>query len=109
MPFIAAAAADEPVRTDFGYGTSLLSSVAGVVDFLVPLLIAVALVLFLWGVVKFISSSGNEEARRDGARRIVWGLVALFVAVSVWGLVGLLNQVTGIEAGGGVGYPQSGL
>lgn len=109
MPLLASAAADEPARADLAYGTGVLTSVAGIVNFLVPLLIAVALALFLWGVVSFLASSGNEEARREGGKRIVWGVVALFVAVSVWGLVGLINQITGIEAGGGIELPQTGL
>ena len=34
----------------------------------------------------------NEQKRREGSNTIVWGLVALFVIVSVWGLVFVFTQ-----------------
>ena len=57
----------------------------------VPLLILVALVIFLSGVVKFVSSGDNEEARQAGRQVMVYGIVTLFVMISTWGIVGLIS------------------
>ncbi len=55
-----------------------------------PLLILAAVVLLLFGIVKtFFWASG--EKREEGKSFIIWGIVALFVMVSVWGLVNVLR------------------
>ncbi len=94
---------------DLNYLESALDAIATLVAQLVPLAIAIGLLFFIWGIVQFIVSSGDEEARDAGKRRMVWGIIALFVIVSVWGLVGLLNELTGIEQGSGFTIPPSGL
>ena len=48
---------------------------------------AIALLVFFWGLVKFIMKAGDEKAVAEGRRLMLWGIVALFVMVSVWGLV----------------------
>lgn len=58
----------------------------------VPFLIGLALILFLAGVVKFVSSGDNEEARQGGRNMMLFGIISLFVMVSVWGFVNILSQ-----------------
>jgi hypothetical protein len=62
----------------------------------IPLLIGVALLVFVWGVVMFMVSN-DDRARGEGKRRMVWGVIGLFVIVSVWGLVALLGTLLGIR------------
>ena len=95
--------ADAP---DLSYIQSLIVSIQELVAMLIPLVIALGLLVFIWGLVQFILASGNEEAKDVGKRRMVWGIITLFVIVSVWGLVGLLNQITGIEQGMDVILPR---
>jgi fumarate reductase subunit D len=83
----------------FGSGYSNEGTIAGmigyIIDFVldpvVSLLIAAAVVVFLWGVVKYITSGDNEEERKKAKDLIIYGIIGLFVMVSVWGLVGLLT------------------
>ncbi len=81
--------------------TAWLDTTAGslqaVIGALVGLLVAIALVVFIWGMVVFIASSGSDEKRAAGKQRMIWGIVALFVIISVWGLVLLLQAILGIE------------
>ena len=58
--------------------------------YVISLLIAVAVVIFLYGVVKYITAAGNEEKRKEAKDAMIWGIVGLFVMVAVWGLVNLL-------------------
>lgn len=97
-PFVALAA-----NSNMGYVQDLLMQIQGIVEFLVPLLIALALLFFLWGLVRFMLNSGDDTARQEAKSQMIWGIIALFVIVSVWGLVSLLNEITGIDAGGGPG------
>lgn len=66
--------------------------IAGLFNAIIPVLAAFALLVFFWGVSKLILYSDNEQKRREGINTIVWGLVALFVIVSIWGLVFVFTQ-----------------
>lgn len=59
---------------------------------LVGLLVALSLVYFLWGVFKYIQSVGDETKRKEGVNMMTYGIIALFVIVSVWGLVNVLKN-----------------
>ena len=50
---------------------------------LIPVLIALALVVFFWGLVKYIQS-GKAKGGKD---IMIAGLVGLFIMVSVWGII----------------------
>ena len=50
---------------------------------LIPVLIAAALVVFFWGLVKYILS-GKSKGAKD---IMIAGLLGLFVMVSVWGII----------------------
>lgn len=65
----------------------------------VPVLIGIAFVVFTWGVVVFISKSGSEKAHEEAKKRIFWGLIILFITLSIWGLVRLLQILLGVGVG----------
>ncbi len=81
----------------FDYFTTLVGEVGKVIAAAVPVLVALALALFIWGAVVFIFTSDSDQAREGGKQRMIWGIVALFVIVSVWGLVALLQQIFGVD------------
>ena len=58
---------------------------------LVAVILGAAVVYFLWGVVKYISKSSSEEERATGRKMMIYGLIALFVMLSIWGLINLLS------------------
>jgi len=75
----------------------MVNNLLNLLPLVVTILSAFAVVYFVWGVVLFIAQSSNEQAREDGKQRMIWGLVALFVLVSVWGLVVLLQTIVGAD------------
>lgn len=59
---------------------------------LVPVLFAVAFIVFLWGAFKvFILGANDEEAKEKGKNLMLYGLIGFFVMVSIWGLVNILT------------------
>ena len=64
--------------------------IADILEPAMDLLIAAAVILFLYGVIKYVYSGDNEEKRKEAKNYIVYGIIGLFVMVSVWGLVNLL-------------------
>lgn len=93
----------EPVDTNanksaFGKSTPKLSLTAivnwllGIVGRLIYLIIALALVSFLYGILKLSFIDGHKPEAREQARKFMfWGIVSLFVMVSVWGLVSIFK------------------
>ena len=62
----------------------------------IPVLVGVALLVFLWGLAKFIFRiGGDEKAVSEGRNLIVWGLIAIFVMVSVWGIIEFVSKDIG--------------
>lgn len=57
---------------------------------LVAVILAGAVVYFLVGVVKYINKAGKEEDRETGKKMIFYGIIAIFVMISIWGLVHIL-------------------
>ena len=71
----------------------LIHSLGGLINTSIAVVIAIALLGFFWGLVKFIFRvGGDEKAVDDGKRIMKWGLLALFVMVSVWGIVRFLEE-----------------
>ena len=75
----------------------LVTSVGTIVDSLVGVLMTLAIIAFFWGLVKYIWNAGDEEKRKDGKWMMIWSVVALFVMVSIWGLVGFIGSAVGID------------
>ena len=72
----------------------------------IPILIAAALIVFFIGLVMYLwSSKGDAAAHTKNKAVMVWGLVALFVMVSVWGLVRLGQQAFGISGNETINTP----
>lgn len=58
---------------------------------LVPLLISLSVVSFLYGVFKYIKK-GSEVAVQEGKSMVVYGLFGLAAVLSVWGLVRIVTS-----------------
>lgn len=69
---------------------------------IIPLIFGIALLFFLWNIVRYFIIGGANEADRERARKLaLWSILAFVLMVSVWGIVNLL--VTGLEFGGNNG------
>ncbi len=65
----------------------------------IPLIFALALVIFVWGVVQFVINTDDEVKKTKGKQFMIWGIIALTVMVSVWGLVAILGNTFGVNTG----------
>lgn len=74
------------------FGDIVTKIVSGIFNPLIGFIIALALLYFLWGLSKFVLNSGDEDSVKEAKQMMLWGVIALFVMVSVWGLVGILSQ-----------------
>lgn len=63
---------------------------------LIPLLITLSVIVFIIGVIKYIAGADDSAKREDGRKFMLYGIVALFVMISIWGLVGILQGTFGL-------------
>ncbi len=71
----------------------LIKSSIGLVSDAVLVVAGFALLAFLWGMAKSVFKvGGSESAVEEGRRTMVWGLIALFVMISVWGIISLFQR-----------------
>lgn len=73
------------------------------------LLIAAAVVWFLFGVFKFVMSAGEAEKREEGRSQIITGVIGIAVMVSVWGLVGWVTGTFNATSNQALPAPSLGL
>lgn len=70
----------------------ILNWVISIMNKLVYVIIALALVAFLYGILKLAFIDGTKPEAREQARKFMfWGIISLFVMVSTWGLVRVLQ------------------
>ncbi len=101
-PFLAAAQGTVPTGINTSAITPYSSGIINVINgILVPVLLAIAFIVFLWGVYKyFILGATEEKSRENGRQFVLWGVIGFVVILSVWGLVGIVGNAFGLSPGG---------
>lgn len=73
------------------YKDFIVGTINGV---LVPVLMALALLFFIWGVFKYyIKGADSDTERETGHKFILWSVIGFTVIVSMWGLVNIVTSV----------------
>jgi Type IV secretion system pilin len=65
----------------------LISAVGNLLSIVLPLASLVALLFFVWGLATFILHADDAKAHEEGKNKMLWGVIALFVMVSIWGII----------------------
>lgn len=87
------------------FGNVCVSSICSVANtivyiinsILVPVLFAVAFIVFLYGIAKaYIFSGGDPEKVKAGHTLVLWGIIAFVVMISLWGLVNVVANTFGL-------------
>lgn len=94
--------ADPPpsnTATDGPTAFNIIIIIGGILNVIIPVLITLGVVYVIYGVIKY--ATAKESGEQEEARKtIISGIIALFVIVSIWGLVAILNSTFGIGQGG---------
>ena len=67
-----------------------------VVSPVIYLIIALAVVYFVWGVLVFIQNADNPEKRADGYKHMIWGIIGLFIILSAKGIINIIKSTLGV-------------
>lgn len=71
--------------------------ISDLVQPVVGLMLAGAIFFLIWNVFKVITQSNKPDELAQLKSRVIWGLVAITVMASVWGLVALILGSTGLD------------
>ncbi len=75
----------------------LLSLAQTIVNRLSPIMVTIALLAFFWYLIKFIAKGSQSSTERDlSLKGMGYSILALFVMVSIWGIVGNIQTILGI-------------
>jgi len=87
--------------------TELANILTLINTYIIPLIVAIAILSFFWGIVKFIQASG-AEGKGDAVKAMTNGIIGLVVMLSVWGIVNLVGNSFGINGQQTVSLPRIG-
>lgn len=76
----------------------MVRSIGELVRLATPILIGLALLAFFWGLIKYIFSQG-DDGKKDGKGLMIGGIIAIFVMVSIVGIVAFIGRAFGIGQG----------
>lgn len=77
----------------------LLDIFLNLIEAIIPVIAGLALLVFFWGLAKFIMNvSGDAKAVAEGKKLMIWGLIAIFIMVSIWGILSFFSGELGFDA-----------
>ncbi len=99
VPFAASAqiSCNDP-RIFPGTIQSIICVVSNILGVLLPVLIALGVIFFVWGVVQFVIAQ-DEEAKTRGRDKMIYGIIGLAVIIALWGLVRIVTNTFGLNQG----------
>ncbi|MEK7561075.1 MAG: hypothetical protein AAB539_03915 [Patescibacteria group bacterium] len=83
----------------------LVVNALNILNIVTILLFVLAIVVFAWGIVQFIAAAGDPAKVKAARGTIIWGIVAIAVLASVFGLVSFLQTSFGVGGQGTLEIP----
>lgn len=75
----------------------ILFILSDLINLATPIVVALALLYFFWGLAQYILNAGNEDKKKEGRAIMIWGILALFIMVSVWGIINVIRDTFDID------------
>ncbi|MCA9362752.1 hypothetical protein KC851_00305 [Candidatus Kaiserbacteria bacterium] len=67
-------------------------------DILIPFIIAIGFLVFVWGMFRyFIAGGANDEAKQSGKSLMIWATLGFVLIIVFWGVINLIASSTGLE------------
>ena len=93
-------------RANAGPLLGLLATAQTLINRLVPFAIGLGVVGFLFFLVKFIFQGASDAAKKKEAiSGMTYSILALFLMVAVWGIIGMLANLLGVGVSGVIAAP----
>ena len=83
---------------NLGNLSNLVTQIGGIIAKIIPVMFALAIIYFFWGLIKFIRSAGDPAEASKGKSIMIYGVIAIAVMVSIYGLVAWLQGTLGVSS-----------
>lgn len=60
-------------------------------------MMALAALYFLFGLLKYVMNFDSETERSDGRKHMIWGIIGLFIMLSVFGIIDFITDTIGVN------------
>jgi hypothetical protein len=77
-----------------------------IIDLLIPMAFALAVIYFFFGVAKYISKAGEPKAAAEGKSIMIYGVIAIAVMASLYGIIAYLQNTVGVVGGSSITVPK---
>jgi hypothetical protein len=78
----------------------LVKLLGDIVSMLIPIASMLVLLFFFYGLAVYILHAGDPEKAAEGKSIMIWGILALFVMTSLYGIIGFMQRSLGTDKGG---------
>ncbi len=76
--------------------SNLVSCAIGIINSVIPVIVAITVLYIIWGAFNLTKSEGED--RKKWGQVILYGVVGLFIMVSIYGIVNILVGTFGFGA-----------
>jgi hypothetical protein len=96
-PLMAFAANNNCTLAAPGTIEAIICRIGNILNTVIPIILVLGVVYFVWGVIGFVISN-DEEAKKRGKDKMIYGIIGLVVIVAMWGLVGIVTRTFGLDS-----------
>lgn len=82
-----------------------ITTVGNLLGMLIPIILTLAIIYFMWGVLQYVTKGKDASGQAEARNTMLWGIIAIAVMVSIWGLVGILRDTFNISDNGTIPVP----
>ena len=80
--------------------TDLVSEVGAIIEIAVIVVFSLAVLVFGWGIVKYLTAAGDATKIKDARVFLWWGIIGMFVLAAIFGIITFIGDQIGITPGG---------
>jgi lysylphosphatidylglycerol synthetase-like protein (DUF2156 family) len=85
----------QAASTADAFGRAIEPIVVNIVNPIVMLMFAIAVVVFVYGIVEMVSHGADADAHTKGRNHMLGGVIGMFIMLSAWGIINLVANTVG--------------
>ncbi len=97
LPVVALAQTQGTPQT--GQVTQLFNFVNDIANWFIPFATTLAIIFFIWEIGKYVFAK-EDKTKLEARNGMISGAIALFVIVSIWGIIRFIGTTVGVDQGG---------
>ncbi len=85
-------------QADLSFFSNLIGGIGGIVRLLPPILLGLGVVFFFWFLIMYLIKGKNDAGKRKEAlQNMMYSLIAIFIMVTLWGIIAFFGDFIGIN------------